>query len=333
MTNAANLEQPSASAFAELEALFAATSLAAIDRDQLKQWRPQGNLWNRLKPLIARQAGVDLRWTEIDGHRLHYWDSGTPNKPVLVLVHGFGASKENWSYLAAILRRDYRVLALDLPGFGSSSFRTECDYRVDTQAERVAQWLTQLGVGKAFIAGSSMGGAIAGLVAARYPAMIDGLCLMNAAGAPATRMSMLEAGVLAGKNYLVADTAMQAQRVFQLCFHSRKRMLGVLFGLLMGKDMAQRSPVNHAIFADLVGSLGTANEALPSIAAPTLVLWGDSDRVLDSSCVDAFLAAIPQARAMVFPETGHLPMVERPQDTATVLKGYFNAALAMETDS
>ena len=327
MTTAEHLAvtAPSESAFADLEALFAATPLSEIDRDALRQWQPGSSLWGRLKPLIARRAGARLCWAEVDGHRLNYWDTGASDKPVLVLIHGFGSSKENWSFLSELLHRHYRVLAPDLPGFGNSSFRVDCDYKVTSQAERIAQWLKDLKVDSAFVAGSSMGGAIAAALAASYPHLVSGLCLMNAAGAPATRVSMLEGGILAGSNYLVANRPTEAQRVFQICFHSRKRMLGALFAFLMGTEMAQRAIVNHAIFSDLVHSLSEVNACLPQVNSPTLVLWGDSDRVLDVSCVDAFLAAIPQAKAMVFPETGHLPMVERPKDTATVLRAFFSA--------
>lgn len=311
--------------FVELEALFASSSLSAIDRRALEKWKPKNNFWNRLKPVIARHAGASLRWSEVDGHRIQYWDTETTDKPWLVLIHGFGASKENWPDLCLLLRGDYRVLVPDLPGFGNSTFRTDCDYRVDTQADRVYAWLEAIGVESAFVAGSSMGGAIASVLAARYPEKVRGLCLMNSAGAPGLRRSMLEAGLSDGRNLLVANTPREARRVFNVCFHSRKRLLGIIYSLLMGRDMAHRSPVNHAIFFDLMASLAAANQSLAAIAAPTFVLWGDSDQVLDKSCIDAFLDAIPQARAMIFTETGHLPMVERPADTAMVLRGFFNA--------
>lgn len=313
--------------FAELEALYEATPLATIDRQALAAWRPAQSVWGRIKPLIARQAGATVHWAEVDGHRLQYWDTGTSQKPVLVLLHGFGSSKENWSYLVPYLRSQFRILAPDLPGFGNSSYCSDCDYRMETQAERVASWLAQLGVSQFRIAGSSMGGAISALIAARHPALVTGLCLMNAAGAPATRLSMLEVGILAGKNYLVAENRRDALRLFQVCFHSRKRLLGAMFGLLMAGDMGHRHIVNHAIFADLVRSLETTYLSLSSISTPTLVLWGDSDQVLNVSCIDAFIEKIPQARAMVLPETGHLPMIEKPRDTATVLQAFWNSAL------
>lgn len=288
---------------------------------------PVSSLWGRIKPLIAKQAGATLCWAEVDGHRIQYWDTGESGKPVLVLLHGFGSSKENWSYLVPFLRAQYRVLAPDLPGFGNSSFRTDCDYRMESQAERIASWLAQLGVSQFRLAGSSMGGAISALIAARHPALVTGLCLMNSAGAPATRMSMLEAGILAGKNYLIAENRADAVRLFQVCFHSNKHLLGAVFAFLMAGDMRHRSALNHAIFGDLVRSLETTYLSLPSIEAPTLVLWGDSDQVLNVSCVDAFLDQIPHARAMVLPETGHLPMIEKPRDTATVLQAFWSVVL------
>lgn len=316
---------PPVSSFAELEALYAATPLANVDRQALIDWSPAPSLWGRIKPLIAKQAGAALCWAEVDDHRIHYWDTGENYKPVLVLLHGFGSSKENWSYLVPFLRSQYRVLVPDLPGFGNSSFSSNTNYRVETQAERIASWLAQLGVTQFHLAGSSMGGAISALIAARHPMRVTGLCLMNAAGAPATRMSMLEAGILAGKNYLIAENRADAVRLFQVCFHSNKRLLGAVFALLMAGDMRHRRALNHAIFGDLVRSLETTWLSLPAITAPALVLWGDSDQVLDVSCVDAFVEQIPHAEAMVLPETGHLPMIEKPRDTATVLQAFLNA--------
>ncbi len=313
------------SSLAELEALYAATSLATVDTEALRTWTPTRSLWGRLKPLIAKQAGAALHWSEVDGHSLHYWECGAADKPVLVLLHGFGSSKENWSFLTPLLSKQFRVLVPDLPGFGNSSYRSDSDYRVESQAGRVVDWLSTLGVSQFHIAGSSMGGAISALIAARHSDKVLGLCLMNSAGAPATRLSMLEAGILAGKNYLIAESRADAVRLFQVCFHSNKHLLGAVFAFLMAGDMRHRRVLNHAIFGDLVRSLEGTYLSLPLIEAPTLVLWGDSDQVLSVSCVDAFLEAIPHAKAMVLPETGHLPMIEKPRDTAMVLQAFLNA--------
>ncbi len=318
---------PAPSTFAELEALYAASPLANIDRQALVEWSPAPSLWGRLKPMIAKQAGVNLHWSEVDGHRIHYWDTGVSEKPVLVLLHGFGSSKENWSFLVPLLSAQYRVLVPDLPGFGNSTFSTQSDYRMESQAERISTWLAQLGVSQFRIAGSSMGGAISALIAARHPSLVAGLCLMNAAGAPATRMSMLEAGILAGRNFLIAENRAEAMHLFRVCLHSRRKILGAVFAFLMAGDMRHRHTLNHVIFGDLVRSLETAYLSLASISSPTLVLWGDSDQVLSPTCVDAFLEKIPHAKAMVLPETGHLPMLEKPQDTATVLRAFWSVGL------
>ena len=86
------LELPLAGApvFDEMVATYNATTLARIDRAQLRAWRPQPGLWNRIKPLVAMQAGARLRTAEVDGHALHYWDIGDASKSAQ--MNGRGSS-------------------------------------------------------------------------------------------------------------------------------------------------------------------------------------------------------------------------------------------------
>ncbi len=313
-------------ALAEMEALYQATPLAQSDMHALRSWRPKATLYQRLKPLLALQAGSRIRQTIVDGHRLSYWEGGVHSATPVVLLHGFGASKENWGFLGAHLKRHYRLLAPDLPGFGDSQFDPDCDYDCATQADRVAEWLRSIGVQRAQLVGSSMGGAIAAQLAARHPALVAGLCLMNAAGVPGKRVSLLESGLAAGRNDLAPATRGQTPRVFQITLHHRQRWLGLMLSVLVAPEMSHRKPVNDFLFGHLVRSLIPTYQILGDISAPTLVLWGDSDQALDVTCVDAFCERIDQARAMVLPGVGHLPMLEVPALTARVLGDFWQSA-------
>lgn len=313
-------------ALEEMRERYFATPLAEVDTRALEQWQPRASLWTRLKPLMALQAGLRVRRGAVDGHRLSYWEGGRRDGPAVVLLHGFGASKENWTFLAARLRRRYRLLVPDLPGFGDSQFYPQGNYEAAVQADRIAGWLRQLGVVRAQLVGSSMGGAIAAQIAARHPQLAAGLCLMNAAGVPGARLSQLESGLAAGVNYLAPATRAETSRVFELTMHRRRRALGYGLGLLLAAEMSHRKLINDFLFGHLVCSLRSTYDCLPTIEAPGFVLWGAADQVLDVSCAEVFCERLPRARAMVLPDVGHLPMLETPALTARVLEDFWRSS-------
>lgn len=304
---------------------YLATPLASIDNDALEKWRPKATLWQRLQPLMGLQAGLKRRVAQVGDHNMCYWAGGNSAGPVVVLLHGFGASKENWSYLAAKLRRDYYLLVPDLAGFGDSDFHAHSDYRMAEQADRVAAWLQILKVDKAHFSGSSMGGAIAAQLASRHPQLVDTLCLMNSAGVPGKHISQLESGLAAGVNYLSPGRPRDTWLVFAIALHRRHRVFGMILSFFMAGAMSHRKRVNDYIFSHLVDSLKDTYLCLNKIKAPTLVLWGDSDQVLDVTCADQFCEQIDGAKAMILPSVGHLPMLEEPGLTARVLSDFWCA--------
>lgn len=309
---------------AVLEARFMAGPLAAIDPQQLRAWQPRPMGWFfRLQQVLAQRAGLRSQCSEIDGHRIQYWSGGNPKAPTLLLLHGFGASRENWLTMAPLLGRDFHLLIPDLPGFGRSSFCADAEYSLAAQAARIDQLLRHCDRGPALVVGSSMGGAIAAQLAAHYPHRVAALCLMNSAGAPAERLSVLESGLAAGVNYLAPARLADVSKVFDICLHRRHRLMGRLLAFFMGKDMVHRYVVNRFLFKGLVASLSDTWACLPNIAAPTLALWGDSDRVLDMSCGAAFVGRMAQCQLTVMPGVGHLPMIESPGDTAQLLRDFW----------
>ncbi|MDF1690967.1 MAG: alpha/beta fold hydrolase [Zhongshania sp.] len=311
--------------FKELSEQFHKTPLGTVDPALVRAWRSRTSLWQRMLPLFALQAGLKTEYSQVDGHQLHYWVGGLLSGPVVVLLHGFGSNKENWAFLTGKLAKNYRLLVPDLPGFGQSDFVPSADYHLAAQADRVAAWLKGLGIECAHFVGSSMGGAIAAQVAARHPSLVEKLCLMNAVGAPGKHLTQLESGLAAGVNYLAPTRAKDAWQLFAIVLHPQRRLLGLLFSLLMGGVMSQRKIPNDFLFCKLVDSFADTYRQLPSISAPTLVLWGGSDQVLDASCAEVFCERIAGAKAMVLPAVGHLPMLEVPGITARVLHDFWRA--------
>lgn len=278
-----------------------------------------------LQAEFARQrwlAGAEVHELQAAGHRWRYLQAGAPDRPLLVLVHGFTGSKENWLPLMRELAADYRLLAPDLPGWGESERLPGNDYGPVAQAARLAAFLAALDQRPALLVGHSMGGQIVGLMAVRHPRTFDRLVLMSAAGVRFTDNAFARA-VLAGDNpFAVRDRA------------SLDRYLGIVFAeppwLPWPADRALIARrVRDATFEQAVlDRIGRGPEALQlqdelrAIVAPTLLLWCDGDRVIDPSAMAAFRQGLAASDSVLLPGCGHMPMMEQPRETARALAAF-----------
>lgn len=145
-------------------------------------------------------AGLSEHSVQVDNLEIAYLEGGSEKNPTLLLIHGFGADKDNWLRFARPLTERYHVVALDLPGFGDSSKPQQASYDVGTQAERVANFAAAIGVRRLHLAGNSMGGHIAALYAARHPEQVLSLALIDNAGVMPARKSELFEDLERGEN-------------------------------------------------------------------------------------------------------------------------------------
>ena len=291
--------------------------------ERVASWR-----YRSLLPLLNRLhgtvTGLARRHAQVDGHRLVWLEGGKLSGECVVLLHGFGASKENWLPLLPFLARRYRVILPDLPGWGESQFHPHAVYGMDAQVARIADWLGRQVGQPVHLVGSSMGGGIAGLVAARHPQLIRTVTLMNAAGVSGQAHTAFEAGLMRGRNGLIAHNAAGVFDLLSTVMSSKA--LAVLMAPGMYWDLVSRRHVNEHLFRHLMQYQPDAElPAFSGIRAPTLVLWGVEDQVLHVTCAATFQQLIPHARIKLLDRIGHLPMVEAPRVTARLLRRLWQA--------
>ena len=94
--------------------------------------------------LERQRAGLELKSVVVGGEAWHYLEGGSPDAPVLLLLHGFGGDKDNWTRFSGTLTEDYRVIAPDLPGFGDSARHPDWDYSLTAQSDRLAGFVAAL---------------------------------------------------------------------------------------------------------------------------------------------------------------------------------------------
>ncbi len=293
--------------FLLLIALLAAGAVYQFVPEALVEGRFAAERW---------RAGAVEREIVVGEHRWRYLDAGSG--PPLVLVHGFSGSKENW--LPAMAHIDnHRLIAVDLPGWAESQRIDGADYGVEAQAERLSRFIAALALDRPVVAGHSMGGHIAGILAARYPDSLSRLVLIAPAGVRFKENELVRR-MLAGENPFNASTREDYMALLKFLFAEPPWLPPRMMDVLLERNIADHAFHNQT-FAALSrnGRTYLLESELSAIRAPVAVLWGEVDATLDVSSVDVFRRELPSAMITVLPGCGHMPMMERPRETAQVL--------------
>ena len=260
-------------------------------------------------------AGLDSRQVQVGEFNVHYYEGGPQGAETILMIHGFGADKGNWLRFSRPLTARYHVVALDLPGFGDSS-KPEASYDVGTQVERLNAFAKAIGLHKLHLIGNSMGGHIAALYAARHPEEVLSVALLNNAGVNAPQASELFKRLDRGDaNPLLVRNADDFSNMLDLLFVEKPPLPGSLKQYLAERAMASHD-FNQKIFNQLRERYIPLETELAKIQVPTLLLWGDQDKILDVSSIKVMQPLLKQPTIVIMQACGHLPMIERPEETA-----------------
>ena len=273
-----------------------------------------------------RRAGLDeVRLTAGDIN-WHVLDSGVQdNQPTVLLIHGFGADSSNWVRFVQQLKGDYRFIVPDLPGHGQSTRTPDLNYQMALQAERLLALMDTLEIEQFHAVGSSMGGAITLALADRAPERVLSMGLMNAAGLD-RRTEEFDAvlDAAAGDNPLIPQTADDFADTLAWAMHKPPYLPG-FFIRVMGEAKAANAPTAYKIWADMQNDPYMhldGSERLANLNQPTLIMWGEHDRLLGVDNVAPFQQQLSNSTSVVFDDLGHLPMAEDPKRSAAAF-AYF----------
>ncbi|MFK7957890.1 MAG: alpha/beta fold hydrolase [Lysobacterales bacterium] len=248
----------------------------------------------------------DERWAYLSS------DDADNRRPVLLLLHGFGADKDNFNRVARHLKQDFTVVQPDLPGFGLSSSALDNRYTAIAQANRVLAFMDHHGYQQFHVGGNSMGGYVALALAALAPERVQSLWLLAPAGVNTPPLSPFVQSVLDEKpNVLIPGSAAEFDQMLDLVFSKRPFMPAPVVQYL-GRSQALRKPRLEAIFADLKTST-PAEQLAPQVTAPTFIVWGADDEVLHPSGAETLGRLIANSQVRVLPGVGHLPQLEAPK--------------------
>jgi pimeloyl-ACP methyl ester carboxylesterase len=247
-----------------------------------------------------------------DGTRIVYLEGGT-GAP-LVLVHGFGADKDNFTRVSRWLVPHYRVIVPDLVGFGESAHLPDVDYRYAAQAQRLHAFVEALGLSRVDLGGNSMGGGIAMSFAAQHPREVASLWLIDAAGiAEAPPSELVRIITSTGTNPLMISKESDFPAFLKFVMVDPPWIPASVMDVLARERIANQD-LERKVFQQI--ATDSVSGAVEGLQTPTLIVWGAEDRALSPGTVPVLQALLPNAQAIVMPHVGHAPMIERPKEAA-----------------
>lgn len=307
----------------------------------MDDWGARDPRWAGLRTEWLDVGGTSVRTLRADGPA-----DGTPQ----LLVHGLGGSATNWVEVAVALSAHGPVVATDLPGFGRTAPPTAGASTVRRNARFVSALCRTLGWDRIVLHGNSMGGLISTLVAAHRPDLVERLVLVNPA-LPVPRSRIRDTSLVATARFapfvsprlgaLVMNKAAgrftaaeMYDQTIDLCFADPAsarpplRDLGIE-NVEWGRGQDWRVPGFADAATSLVKMLASGralNRAIDAVEAPTLLLWGDRDRLVSSAAMDAAVARRPDWTFHVFRDVGHVPMLEVPDAHVAVVSAWLETS-------
>ncbi len=264
-----------------------------------------------------------------NGLRLFYYAAGDPRQPTALLVHGLGDEADTWRHLIAPLSARWQIIAPDLPGFGRSG-KPKRAYTLAFLQSCLFELLDILAVQQVLLVGHSLGGMLAQGMALAQPRRASGLALID--GALLTRPQRLNPQLLLFLipglgEWLYTRLRSNPQAAFDSlrAYYANMDSLPQLERDFLFQRVNQRvwsdgqRRAYFSVFRHLVATVSGLQKGLPARLAqlhtPTLVLWGEQDRINPPESGQALAQLQPAAKWALIPNAGHMPHQEQPQET------------------
>ena len=282
------------------------------------QWLMQANFKRE-----AMAAKLDTHSVQVGDTRWAYYEGGTG--PTIVLLHGFASDKEVWLPVAKLLTPHFHLIIPDLPGWGASSRQPDGNYDIDAQASRLGAFVQALHLPRFLLVGHSMGGAIAAVYAAEQPEHVAALALVDSFGLK-SRDNAFDREVMAGTNPFIFDDRAGFARLTALAFDQPPQLPGRFVNVLV-----KRNERDHAFIKRTFQALRqptqylSVQQQLGRLTMPVLGLWCHDDKITDISALDSLRNGLTAASAIstsTISGCDHMPMLEKPQETAQILTGF-----------
>lgn len=261
-------------------------------------------------------------FTLTSGDKLVYAENNNLTAEPLLLIHGFGGNKDNFTRIADELE-DYHLIIPDLLGFGESSKPMSADYRSQAQATRLHELLQAKGLASNIhIGGNSMGGAISVAYAAKYPKDVKSLWLVDSAGFWSAGVPKSLEGATLENNPLLINSKEDFYKMYDFVMY-KPPYLPKSVKAVFAQERINNKELDAKILEQIVtDSVEERAQIIAYYKIPTLVVWGNKDQVIKPETVNVIKDIIPQAQVIMMEGIGHVPMIEAVEQTAEDYKKF-----------
>ena len=272
-----------------------------------------------------------------NGSRIHYRDEGDLYKPAIILLHGFNGSLFNFERMVPLLSKEFRLISIDLPGFGLTGAIPSMDYSTQNSILVINELTSYLGMEKFSIAGNSMGGGIAWRYALENPEKTQSLILLASSGIYSSE-----------ERLQIEESERESPLVWKLM---RSNFVSYFLSLYTPKFFATQG-LKTSVYDPNLATEEIANQfheltlmqgsreailsrfskqnysnekpdILKKIQAPTLIIHGREDNIIPFKSSINLDQYIQNSQLMIYPKIGHLPMYETPARVADDIKKFF----------
>lgn len=279
-------------------------------------WTPSKPM-AELKPLYAQPPSQFLM---IVASNLHLRDTGPRDAPVIIMLHGLASSLHTWDRWAERLSEEYRVIRYDAPGYGLTGPDPNINYGPQRTTGVLSGLMDVLGIRKATLIGNAIGGETAWQFAARFPERVERLVLIAPCDIGYTRKPQVRLGI---RILPLVLPRWVVRRKLRLAYGDPSRVSAETVRRYRDLMLLQgnRRALKHRFILTI---LQYGMPDLANVMAPTLLLWGEKDRLIPPSFADRFTGTLPRASLVVLPGLGHMPQEEDPDASLPPVEAFLS---------
>lgn len=278
--------------------------------------------------LKKKYTNSSSQFLPLMGMNVHYRDEGNMNDSIpIVLLHGLSSSLNTWDSLVILMKKDRRVISIDLPAFGLTGPNPQNTYDTEYNVSFLDSFLLKMNIRQCILAGNSRGGGIAWNFAIEHPEKINKLILINSAGYQSKKgkgsIGFKLASIPVINNLLLYITPrFLIRKSLETIFVDQSKINEEL--VTRFHDLTICEGNREATLAIFKNRVPLYNEKIKSIHTPTLIIWGENDELISVDDAYLFQKNIKGSKLEILKNTGHTPMEENPIKTAEIINSFIN---------